>query len=177
MKKKKLLFTLGILGITIITTSSFRKIPKGVTAVANFDQQKYLGTWYEIARLDYKWEKGLDHVTATYSLKDNGTIKVDNRGYNTKKDKWEQSIGKAKPVSDPTVAQLKVSFFGPFYAGYNVVAIDKDYKYALVIGGKTDYMWILSREKTIPVEIKQQYISKAKEIGVKTEKLIWVKQD
>ncbi len=156
---------------------SFRFTPKGVEAVKNFDQAKYLGTWYEIARLDYKWEKNMDHVTATYSLKENGTIKVDNKGFDVKKNKWKQSVGKAKPVKDATEGRLKVSFFGPFYAGYNVVAIDKDYKYALVIGGSTDYMWILSREKTIPEEIKQQYTAKAKDLGVKINELIWVNQN
>ena len=161
----------------IIGISSYKFIPKQVKAVKNFDRKKYLGTWYEIARLDYKWEKGLDHVSATYLLNDNGSIRVENKGYDVKKNQWKESVGRAKPVDDSTEGRLKVSFFGPFYAGYNVVAIDKDYKYALVIGGKTDYMWLLSREKTIPEDIKQQYLQKAKEFGVKTDKLIWVNQN
>ena len=156
-----------------LTTS----IPEGATAVKNFNQAKYLGKWYEIARLDYYWEKGLDNVTATYSLKENGDIKVDNKGYDTKHNKWKESIGKAKPAGDPTEAKLKVSFFGPFYAGYNVVAIDKDYKYAMVMGDNKNYLWILSRDKTIPEEVKKEYVAKAAAIGYKTENLIWVKQD
>ncbi len=177
MKKHKIILAGLLLGSGALLFQSFRKIPKGVEAVKDFKQQKYLGTWYEIARLDYKWEKNLDHVTATYSLNDNGSIKVDNKGFNVKKKNWEQSIGKAKPVDDSKEARLKVSFFGPFYAGYNVVAIDKDYKYALVIGSSTNYMWILSRETSIPEEIKQQYVNKAKELGVKTEDLVWVNQN
>ena len=170
------LFIGAILGF-IVGISSYPLIPKRVEAVKDFDQKKYLGTWYEIARLDYKWEKGLDHVTATYSLNDNGSVRVDNKGYDAKKSRWKESIGRAKPAGDSTEARLKVSFFGPFYASYNVVAIDKDYQYALVIGGKTNYMWLLSREKTMPEIIKLQYLQKAKELGVQTDRLIWVNQD
>lgn len=152
-------------------------IPKNAKAVTNFDKAKYLGKWYEIARLDYKWEKDLDNVTAEYSLNENGTIKVDNKGYNVKKDKWEESIGKAKLVKKDNVGMLKVSFFGPFYAGYNVIAVDPEYKYALVAGESLKYMWILSREKTIPESIKADFLIKAQEIGYKVTDLVWVKHD
>ena len=152
-------------------------IPKNATAVDDFDKARYLGKWYEIARLDFKWEKNLNNVTAEYSLNENGTIKVDNRGYNVKKDKWEQSIGKAKLVTKDNVGMLKVSFFGPFYSGYNVIAIDPDYKYALVAGESLKYMWILSRETTIPENIKAEYLRKAKEIGYTTSDLVWTKHD
>lgn len=152
-------------------------IPKGAQAVRNFDQSKYLGKWYEIARLDFKFERNLNNTTAEYSLKKNGNIKVDNKGFNYKKNKWEQAIGKAKFRGSDSVAQLKVSFFGPFYAGYNVLAIDKDYQYALVAGRNLDYMWILSRSTGIPENIKSQYLEIAKNIGYDTSKLIWVKHD
>jgi apolipoprotein D and lipocalin family protein len=144
--------------------------------VKPFDQKKYLGKWYEIARLDYKWEKNLSNVTATYSLKDNGDIKVDNKGYNYKKKTWEESIGKAK-AKDPNEGRLKVSFFGPFYAPYNVIAIDKDYKHALVTGKNRKYLWILSREKIIPESVKADYLQKAKAAGYKTDELVWVAHD
>lgn len=104
-------------------------------------------------------------------------IKVDNKGYDFEKDKWKQSIGKAKFVGEETVGMLKVSFFGLFYSGYNVIAIDDDYKYALVAGESLKYLWILSREKTIPENIKNDYLKKAKHIGYTTSDLIWVKQD
>ncbi len=166
-------FSLGIFA----TLFAFRLMSNNVEVVHNFEPRKYLGTWYEIARLDYKWEKGLDHVTATYTLKEDSTIKVDNKGYHTKKGKWEESIGKAKAVDKVDEGRLKVSFFGPFYSQYNIVALDKDYKYALVIGESSKYTWILSRDKTIPAEIKQQYLNKAKKLGVKTEELVWVDQN
>lgn len=178
MKKRYVAGTLALMGIGLILTScSSTTIPEKAQAVQNFEKEKYLGKWYEIARLDFKYEKGLNNTTAEYSLKDNGMIKVDNKGYDYKKEEWEQSIGKAKFVGDENVAMLKVSFFGPFYAGYNVLAIDKDYKYALVTGESLDYLWILSREKSIPAEIKEDYLQKAKDIGYKTEDLIWVEHN
>ena len=152
-------------------------IPDRAKAVKNFDAKRYLGLWYEVARLDFYWERGLDNVTATYSLKPNGDIKVVNRGWDDKHAKWKQSIGKAKSVGDPSEARLKVSFFGPFYAGYNVIAIDKDYQYALVVGESTDYMWILSRTGQIPEAVKRDYLSQARAIGCDIDKLVWVKQD
>jgi apolipoprotein D and lipocalin family protein len=118
----------------------------------------------------------MDHVTATYSLNSDGTIRVDNKGYNHKKDKWEESVGKAKPVADKTEAKLKVSFFGPFYAGYNVIAIDKDYTNALVLGETTSYLWLLSRNKTMPEDTKRNYLQKAKALGCDVDKLVWTSQ-
>jgi len=158
-------------------TKSRQTIPKGAIAVRPFNKEKYLGKWYEIARFDYRFEENLNNVTATYSLNDDGTIRVDNRGYDVEKNKWKESIGKAKPGGDPDEAKLKVSFFGPFYAPYNVIAIDDDYKYALVAGKNLDYLWLLSREKTMPENIKVDYIKKAQQLGYKTEKLVWVEHD
>ncbi|SFD65507.1 lipocalin family protein [Flavobacterium phragmitis] len=169
-----------LLGATIaflLYSCSSSTIPKNATAVTDFDKAKYLGRWYEIARLDYKWEKDLDNVTAEYSLNENGTIKVDNKGYNVKKDKWEQSIGKARFVKKDNIGMLKVSFFGPFYSGYNVIAVDENYKYALVAGKSLDYMWILSRETTMPESIKADFLIKAQEIGYNVSNLVWVKHD
>ncbi|SFL50107.1 lipocalin family protein [Proteiniphilum acetatigenes] len=167
-----MLFMLALLFSGACTT-----IPKEVQAVSPFDADKYLGKWYEIARLDFKFERDLNNTTAEYSMNEDGTIEVVNRGYNYVKKEWKEAIGKAKFVESPDIAKLKVSFFGPFYAGYNVAALDKDYRYALVIGKSPKYMWILSRERTIPEDIRKDYIRKAKEIGVKTEELIWVKHD
>ncbi|MBF4516175.1 lipocalin family protein [Flavobacterium sp. ANB] len=165
-------------GIAIALYSSCGStIPKKANAVNSFDKAKYLGKWFEIARLDFKYEKGLNNVTANYTANDDGTIKVDNKGYNVKKDKWEESIGKAKFVKKDNVGMLKVSFFGPFYSGYNVIAVDKDYKYALVVGENLKYMWILSRETTIPESIKAEYLIKAQEIGYNISDLVWVEHN
>ena len=102
--------------VIMIGLSSCSTIPKGVVAVKPFDKECYLGKWYEIARIDFKYERDLNNTTAEYSLNTNGTIKVDNKGYNTKKGKWQQAIGKAKFVGDDKIAMLKVSFFGPFFS-------------------------------------------------------------
>jgi apolipoprotein D and lipocalin family protein len=164
-----------ILGISVLFSCS--TIPNGAEAVRNFKKEKYLGKWYEIARLDFKYERNLNNTTAEYSLNENGSIRVDNKGYNTEKEEWDQAIGKAKFVDNADVAMLKVSFFGPFYGGYNVIAIDTDYKYALVAGSSTDYLWILSRETSIPDDIRKEYLKIAQRIGYKTEDLLWVEHN
>lgn len=164
-------------GVALALYSCGSTIPQKAAAITNFDKSKYLGKWYEIARLDFKYEKGLNNVTAEYSLNDNGTIKVDNKGYDAKKDKWNESIGKAKFVKTDNVGMLKVSFFGPFYAGYNVIAVEDNYKYALVAGESLKYMWILSRETTIPESVKADFLIKAREIGYEVSDLVWVKHD
>ncbi|EBI2673593.1 hypothetical protein DDU43_18880 [Salmonella enterica] len=110
--------------------------PKGVTVVNNFDAKRYLGTWYEIARFDHRFERGLDKVTATYSLRDDGGINVINKGYNPDREMWQKTEGKAYFTGDPSRAALKVSFFGPFYGGYNVIALDREYRHALVCGNE-----------------------------------------
>ena len=152
-------------------------IPKGAVAVKPFDKERYLGKWYEIARFDFRFERDLNNTTAEYSVNTDGTIKVVNKGYNTKKKEWSQAIGKAKFVGDDNIAMLKVSFFGPFYSGYNVIAIDPDYKYALVAGASLKYLWLLSRETTIPDEIKNKYLKIAENIGYNTSNLLWIEQN
>ena len=168
-------FSIGILGILLLNSCSVG-IPDKATAVQNFDSEKYLGKWYEIARFDFKFEKNMNQVTATYSKNEDGTIKVDNKGYDYVKNEWKQSVGEARFVNSETEARLKVSFFKPFWAGYNVIDLDKDYQYALVAGKNLDYLWILSREKTIPDDVKMRLVEKAKSIGYDTSRLIWVDQ-
>lgn len=152
-------------------------IPKGAVAVKPFEKERYLGKWYEIARKDFKYERNLNNTTAEYTLNNDGTIKVDNQGYNTVKGEWKQAIGKAKFVGEESTAMLKVSFFGPFYSGYNVIAIDNQYKYALVAGKNLKFLWILSRTTTIPEEIKDKYLNIAQEIGYDISDMIWVEHD
>ncbi len=180
MKKQNIvLMTAGsvLAALVVLNLSSCKTIPKNAVAVKPFSLDKYLGKWYEIARLDFRFEKNLNNVTATYSLKENGNVRVDNKGYDYVKDQWKQSIGTAKFVGEKDEAKLKVSFFGPFYAGYNVIAIDKGYKYALVAGKDTSYLWILSRRTTIPENIKKDYLAIAEDIGYNTKQLVWVKHD
>ncbi|WP_102978402.1 lipocalin family protein [Chryseobacterium scophthalmum] len=169
-------FSLGIIGFLIFNSCSVG-IPKGATAIKNFNSEKYLGRWYEIARFDYKFEKNMDNVTANYSLNQDGTIKVQNRGYDYVKKEWKESIGEARFLNDQSEARLKVSFFKPIWAGYNVIDIDDDYQNALVVGNSTKYIWILSRNKEIPNSIKERFLVKAQKLGYNTDNLIWVKHN
>ena len=168
--------SLGIIGFLIFNSCSVG-IPKGATAIKNFNSDKYLGKWYEIARFDYKFEKNMDNVTANYSLNSDGTIQVQNRGYDYVKKEWKESIGEARFVNDKSEARLKVSFFKPIWAGYNVIDIDDDYQNALVVGNSTKYIWILSRNKEIPNSIKERFLVKAQKLGYNTDDLIWVKHN
>ncbi len=180
--KKKTIFYVAI-AIIMASTASFIyscksvKVPDNITVVDNFKLEPYMGTWYEIARFDFKHEKDLSNVTATYSLKENGKVKVVNRGYNYVKDKWEQANGKATFVNNTNVGALKVSFFGPFYAGYNVVLMEPDYENVLVFGENTDYIWILSRKKTIPNAVKEKFFKEAEKAGYDLNRLVWTKHD
>ncbi len=151
--------------------------PKDVNPVDNFELQRYLGKWYEIARLDHSFERGLSQVTADYSMRKDGGVKVINRGYAENKKAWSESEGKAYFVQQPNIGYLKVSFYGPFYGSYVIFELDKDnYKYALVSGPDKSYLWLLSRTPQLNEEIKTTLIQKAKDLGFDTQKLIFVKQ-
>ncbi len=178
LMKKRLLITGGIfaLAAVVILLKSKRTIPKGVKAVGNFDQLKYLGKWFEIARLDHRFEKNQTYVTAQYDLNADGSIKVTNSGFDTKKNRERSVVGKARFVKDEHTGMLEVSFFGPFYSGYNIIAIDKDYKYALVAGKTRDYLWLLSRAGTMPKSVINNYLKIAEKAGYDTSKLVWTPQ-
>lgn len=157
-------------------------VPENVTVVNGVNANQYLGTWYEIARLDHSFERGLEQVTANYSKNADGSIKVINRGFNAEKQAWKEAEGKAyfvePPSADGTYAgKLKVSFFGPFYGAYNIIALDKNfYNYVMICGPNKDYLWILSRTPQLTYPIKQELISQAKVLEFATDKLIFVKQ-
>lgn len=163
--------------VALIFSSSCSSLPKGAEAVRQFEKERYLGKWYEIARMDFRFERNLNNTTANYSLNPDGTIRVINRGFNYLEKKWSQAEGKAKFAGDPSIAKLKVSFFGPFYSPYNVIALEGDYSYVLVAGKNLKYLWILSREKTIPVEIKQKFLKISGDLGFNNSALIWVEHD
>lgn len=174
MKKNRILLGLGIAFLALSIIQSCADISDGVKAVQNFQKEKYLGKWYEIGRFDSRFEKNIDNATAFYALNSDGTIKVVNKGFDYKKQKWTSVEGKAKFIGSESEARLKVSFFGPFYGGYNVVDIDENYQNALIYGNSTEYMWILSRNKTIDEATKKRFVEKAKKDGFDVSKLIWV---
>jgi len=173
-----------ILGLGIVAAGTFLlinacsvKVPENISVVKNFDAKAYQGQWYEIARFDFKHEKDLKNVTANYTLNEDGSIEVVNKGYNYVKNKWEESKGKAKFNGSNKEGALKVSFFGPFYGGYNVVEMDPAYENVLVFGENTDYIWILSRQKTIPNHVKDKFLAKAKAAGYDLNRLVWTEQE
>lgn len=157
--------------------SACTSIPPGVTPVSDFDKSRYLGTWYEIARLDHPFERGLEQISATYSVRDDGGIDVLNQGFEVASGEWSTANGKAYFVGDDTVGHLKVSFFGPFYASYVIAQLDEDYQYALVTGPDTDYLWILSRNKVLYPSIIDKLLNFAESKGYDTGAMIYVKHD
>ncbi|WP_455206491.1 lipocalin family protein [Kaarinaea lacus] len=167
-----------LLCVLVASLSACVGIPDGVEPVTGVELESYLGTWYEIARLDHSFERGLSNVTATYSKREDGGIRVVNRGYNAGDKEWDEAEGKAYFVSDPDVGRLKVSFFGPFYGGYNIVELDKQgYQYSLVCGPDRSYLWILARDPDLDAVTLQRLVAKAKNLGFDTDKLIFVAHD
>lgn len=163
---------LGILGTALAGCSTTP--PDNVKVVTPFDLTRYLGQWYEIARLDHSFERDMNRVTAHYSLNPDGSVKVLNRGFNTKEQAWDEAIGRAKLTQGPDKGALKVSFFGPFYAGYFIVALDTDYQWAMVVGPDLSYFWILAREPVLDPAIKTKLLAQARKLGVETDAIIWV---
>ncbi len=174
MRLKDLLIGSSVLIAGAAIVYRYKKtIPCDVTAVKPFDVKKFTGKWNELARLDFFFEKNLDYATAEYTLNDDGSIKVINRGYNYKKQKEEAIEGKAIFVGDENEGKLRVSFWGPFYSGYNVIAIDEKYKHALIAGKNKNYLWFLSKEKEMPEKIMNEYLELAESLGFNTSKLLW----
>ena len=169
---------LGILILVTATVLGCTSVPKGLEPVSGFDGDRYLGKWYEIARLDHSFERNLSNVSAMYTAKENGEIGVLNRGYNEKAGEWKQIEGKARFVGDETIGSLKVSFFGPFYGGYHVIELDKiNYGYAMVSGPNLSYLWILSRTTELEEAIYSGLVSRAAELGFDTTQLVRVEHD
>lgn len=172
---KKLLI---IAGLIFLTSCASIGMPDRVQPVTGFELSRYLGTWYEIARLDHSFERGLDNVTADYSMRDGGGVRVINRGYEIKDKEWDSAEGKAFFVTEPDHGYLKVSFFGPFYGSYVVFDLDRDdYQYSMVSGPNTKYLWILARKPQLDKTTMQSLIKKAQAAGFDTSKLIYVRHD
>ncbi len=177
--------------VSFVETSTFKKTalllsclllasclgrPEGVSPVEQLDSQRYLGTWYEVARLDHSFERGLSNVTADYSMREDGGLRVINRGYSVEEGEWQQAEGRAYRIEDDQPGHLKVSFFGPFFGSYIVFELDSDYQHAFVAGNTTGYLWLLARTPTISDELKRHFLRRAEELGFEVEDLMFVDQ-
>ncbi|MCF6434500.1 lipocalin family protein [Pseudoalteromonas sp. MMG022] len=150
-------------------------LPKGIQPVTGFELQRYQGKWYEIARLDHSFERGLSNISANYSINEDGTVTVINRGYNDNNEAWKQAHGVAKFVDDKTIGHLKVSFFGPFYGSYVIFKLDKEqYQYAYVTSYNKEYLWLLSRTPKVNQVIVDDFVQTAQQYGFHVEQLIYV---
>jgi apolipoprotein D and lipocalin family protein len=164
--------------LLIILAAGCATPPKGLKPIEKFQLPRYLGTWYEIARLDHPFERGLDNVTASYYLKPDGSISVINRGRDIKTGQWNAVRGRAVFIADPNTAALKVTFFRPFWGAYYVIALDKqDYKWAMVTSSSRKYLWILSRTHTLDPFILNELLTQAKDWQFATDKLIFPSQN
>ena len=168
--------------VWLVSLTGCVSVPDNVTPVANFELQRYLGKWYEIARLDHSFERGLSHVSAEYVPRDDGGVDVINRGFNAEAGTFKQAQGRAYFV-DPSAEDgsqsgyLKVSFFGPFYSSYLIFELDQDeYQYAFVSGYSHDYVWLLARAPVVDESLRQRFIKSIKNIGFDSDGLIWVDQ-
>lgn len=174
------MFKIRIKYFVLVVASAFiascgTGVPDGITPVENFELDRYLGQWYEIARLDHRFERGLSNVTARYQPREAGGIEVINKGYSAENEEWDTASGKAYLVDDPEIAHLKVSFFGPFYGSYIVFELDHtDYRYAFITGPNRDYLWFLSRTPTVTEELKIHFLETVEKLGFDGDEIIFV---
>lgn len=161
--------------LALAAVSGCTSAPPGVNPVGGFVLDRYLGTWYEIARLDHSFERGLTDVTADYSLRDDGGVDVLNRGYDPTKAEWKEAEGRAYFLGAPDTGSLKVSFFWPFYGGYHVMALDPDYRWVMVAGPSHGYLWILARSPTLADDVLEPLLDQARDAGFDLTGLIRVK--
>lgn len=167
------MFKITFIAILFSLLSACTTVPDGVKPVEKFNLSKYQGKWYEIARLDHSFERGLEQVTAEYQLMPEGYVKVTNRGFSTQKQTWSEAIGKAKFVEATDIGFLKVSFFGPFYGSYVIFELDKQYQYSFVAGPNTSYLWLLSRSPTPDKAVVDKFLSMSKDLGFDTNEIIF----
>ena len=171
----KRLISLALAALSLPMLSAAQDVQYDNSPVSQFDLSKYLGTWYEIARFDHSFERGMDNVIAEYLLREDGKIDVVNSGW--KNGKFKVADGKAKqpdPLADP--AHLEVSFFLFFYSDYNVMMIDDDYQIALVGSKSPKYLWILSRTPYVTDSVMDLVLEEASSRGYDINNLIWVDQ-
>lgn len=166
----------SLLLLSVVVLFGCTSKPEGVEPIQNFELKPYLGKWYEIARLDHSFERGLSNVTAEYKLREDGGVTVINRGYSQQEQSWKQAEGKAYFVDEPSTGHLKVSFFGPFYSSYIIFELGEDYDYAFISGYNRDYLWLLSRQPQVDSATLERFKQVALDKGFAADELILVEQ-
>jgi apolipoprotein D and lipocalin family protein len=176
--QKNILIIMALISLFTNCQTQNTTTPIDRSTVPGVDLNRYLGKWYEIARFDHSFERGLVGVTATYSLRPDGKIKVVNEGYKNSLDgKYKVAVGKAKIPDPHDLAKLKVSFFLNFYADYLIMELDQvDYQYVMIGSNSPDFLWILSRTPIMAEDVYNMLIEKAKKRGYAVEALIRVPQ-
>jgi apolipoprotein D and lipocalin family protein len=168
----------SFLAFIVLILTGCVSLPQGIEPVDDFELHRYLGKWYEIARLDHSFERGLSHVSAEYSLREDGGVRVVNRGFAAEQSQWKKAEGKAYFVREPNQGYLKVSFFGPFYGSYVIFELDRtNYQYAFVTGPNRSYLWLLARTPRVDKEIIDRFIDRSRELGFDTQSLIFVEHE
>ncbi|ANQ19343.1 lipocalin family protein [Vibrio natriegens] len=170
----KLIKSLLLLSVAVLFGCTSK--PEGIEPIQNFELKPYLGKWFEIARLDHSFERGLSNVTAEYELREDGGVTVINRGYSQEEQSWKQAEGKAYFVDEPSTGHLKVSFFGPFYSSYIIFELGEDYDYAFISGYNRDYLWLLSRQPQVDSATLERFKQVARDKGFAVGELILVDQ-
>jgi apolipoprotein D and lipocalin family protein len=165
-----------LMAVLMLSLGACTGVPERLEPVRDFQLSRYLGTWYEIARLDHSFERGLSRVSARYSMRDDGAVRVVNRGYSAARGAWAEAEGKARFVAGPDLGHLEVSFFGPFYGSYVILDLDPDYRYSLVAGPDRSYLWILSRTPQLEAAVLDRLVARARQWGFATDELILVEQ-
>ncbi len=166
-----------ILALTILSfvVIGCVEVPEGITPVKKFKVKKFMGTWYEIARLDHHFEQGLNSITANYSINRDGKITIQNSGYMVKWQEWRYKEAKAYVVGENNIGLLKVSYLWPFYDPYVIFKLDPDYEYAFVCGKDRSFLWLLSRTRYVDRDVIEEFEEEAKKLGFNTSKLIYTK--
>ncbi len=166
---------ISVVCAVLLCVSGCTGIPDGVQAVQGFELERYLGTWYEVARLDHRFERGLTEVKAVYSQNADGSVRVTNSGFDAASGEWEEAQGKALMIDRADEGRLKVSFFGPFYGAYNIFELDPmGYRYAMVCGPDRSYLWILSRSPALEPELLERLVDQARLLDFPVDELIFV---
>jgi len=161
--------------LTLALLGGCTGVPSGIEPVGGFEVERYAGVWYEIMRLDHRFERNLVDVTAEYQLREDGVVTVVNRGFDTRRCSWQAIEGTATFRDAPDVASLAVTFFWPIRGGYHVFALDQeDYEWAMVSGPTRGYLWILARDPDLEDPIRLRLMDKAARLGFAAQELIMV---